>query len=394
MITHLIDSKHVNIMKVLKTKKSIFYNHGSAYFKNKFVYSKLSKKIICIIITIMISMLLLLFINLIYFKTKKNAINNSNIKSLPNLNQTKKFFFFLEKKEELHYCKNYGIFIYNYPYDRPRPKRGNIGDYIQSLAALQFLPKNCLPYYVDRDNTTFYNGKNVTTIMNGWYRINKGNIKVSNYINPIYISMHIHNIRMIKSIFIKTMKKYEPIGCRDTYTLHALKSNGINAYFSGCLTTTLDIDYLVDDSERTENIYFVDYKFGYNSRIDSYIKSLKAYNFNKTIYIHHMFSTKLPEFEKFKIAKNLLDKYARAKLVITTRLHCALPCLALKTPVIFVNKGFARRFHGLYHFFNSVGINSNGKFQIKVNFDKNNYVVNPIEYLKYANKLKQLLHNI
>ena len=27
----------------------------------------------------------------------------------------------------------------------------NIGDYIQSLAALQFLPKNYKPYLIDRD---------------------------------------------------------------------------------------------------------------------------------------------------------------------------------------------------------------------------------------------------
>ena len=35
-------------------------------------------------------------------------------------------------------------------------------------------------------------------------------------------------------------------------------------------------------------------------------------------------------------ADRLLDLYAGAKAVVTTRLHCALPCLALGTPVLFV----------------------------------------------------------
>jgi len=43
--------------------------------------------------------------------------------------------------------------------------------------------------------------------------------------------------------------------------------------------------------------------------------------------------------ERFKMAQQYLDKLARAKLVFTSRIHCALPCLALGTPVIFVKAG-------------------------------------------------------
>lgn len=35
-------------------------------------------------------------------------------------------------------------------------------------------------------------------------------------------------------------------------------------------------------------------------------------------------------------AKYLIRKYAKAKLVVTSRIHCALPCLGIETPVIFV----------------------------------------------------------
>ena len=67
---------------------------------------------------------------------------------------------------------------------------------------------------------------------------------------------------------------------------------------------------------------------------------------------------KLSHYERFKIAKNLIYKYAKAKLVITSRIHCALPCLALNTPFIFVNKDYSIRYDGLYELLNTVGINS------------------------------------
>src|SRR5690606_10070852 len=41
--------------------------------------------------------------------------------------------------------------------------------------------------------------------------------------------------------------------------------------------------------------------------------------------------------ERAEEAQKLLDVYSQASLVITSRIHCALPCVALGTPVIFVD---------------------------------------------------------
>jgi hypothetical protein len=43
------------------------------------------------------------------------------------------------------------------------------------------------------------------------------------------------------------------------------------------------------------------------------------------------------DHEYFEYAEQLIKNYAQAKLVVTSRLHCALPCLALGTPIIFIN---------------------------------------------------------
>lgn len=259
---------------------------------------------------------------------------------------------------------------------------------------MQFLPKKCIPILIDRDSIEIYNGDKINLIMNGWYQITKGNRFISSNISPIYSSIHINNPNKIDSFVINNLKKYEPIGCRDIYTLNILQKFRIKSYFSSCLTTTLDIDYMINESERSNEIIFIDYNFGYNKQIDNYIKSLKAYNFHKVSYTSHYFNMKLSQFERFKLAKSLLDKYARAKLIITTRLHGALPCLALNTPFIFVNREYDVRYDGLYELINHVGINSTGKFDINVLLNKNKLVINPKKYLKYSNQLKKKLLNI
>lgn len=337
-------------------------------------------------------------INYLYKKKSKiihiqhYSNNNSNINSL--LGKSNNYnFFFLNKEGKLKTCQHYGILIYNYPFEKP--KYGNIGDYIQSLAALQYLPKNCTPLFIDRDNIENYNLSNhIVIFMNGWNIIQKGNRRTSNFLLPIYLSYHINNGENIDNITINNLKKYEPIGCRDIYTKTILKKNGIDAFFSSCLTTTLDIDYTNINNERTNEIIFIDYQFGQYPKADKYIKSLKGYNFINITHITHMYKlSKYSQLERFQYAKKLLDRYAKAKLVISTRIHGALPCLALRTPIIFINKKYDIRYPGLYELLNTIGINSEGKFQINVKLDNNNLVVNPKKYLKYSQNLKRIIKN-
>ena len=42
---------------------------------------------------------------------------------------------------------------------------------------------------------------------------------------------------------------------------------------------------------------------------------------------------------RFDLANDYLKKLASARIVFTSRIHCALPCLAMNTPVIFVKAG-------------------------------------------------------
>lgn len=272
-------------------------------------------------------------------------------------------------------------------------KEKNIGDYIQSVAQEQFLDH--VDCYVEREQlNTFQSDEKVNTIMNAWFMHHPENFPPSTSINPLYISFHISEKIADKLLTPKTiahLKEHIPIGCRDTATRDLLQQHGIDSYFSGCLTMTLGRKYL--SKEKDDTIYFVDpyYELGgkryglsnkkilFNSiklliRHWNKVRSMKNFTFDVTPYLERfpyclirplmcasfydayskifsddiLFSAKFlmhrvsvvpfaNEEERMEYARNMVRTYARAKLVVTSRLHCALPCLGVETPVIFVN---------------------------------------------------------
>ncbi len=225
--------------------------------------------------------------------------------------------------------------------------------------------------------------------MNTWYFLNENNDVCSEKISPVFVSLHINNLRDLTQNTVDYLKKHQPIGCRDHNTQEVLAQEGVATYFSGCLTTTMDIDYKIDDSQRTDDIVFCDYKPGDCAEADLYLQSLKNYDLSKIEFTTHNFTKNSTHEQRFEESRKLLKKYSKAKLVVTNRIHCALPCLAMGTPVILVNKNYDnKRFGGLYDFVNTIGSDKNGNFSINVNVDKNVNVINSKDYLRYADRLK------
>lgn len=299
----------------------------------------------------------------------------------------------------------------------------NVGDNVQSLAAKQFLPQ--VDQYLNREKLGKYHGEKTKLIMNGWFTHNIHNWVPSDDIDPLFVSFHMNNTAapfMLSEKGIAYLKKHQPIGCRDQFTAKTLNEKGIDAYFTGCLTLTLD-SYKVDDSERGEDIYIVDPLYSY-PRPEKIFYNTKATVRNilngtafqlskKNKHLKHFISPELLESahfinqeppsktysteEKFEMAEDLLKKYAKAKLVITSRIHCALPCLALGTPVIFVN-GFdsfvdSCRFDGILELFNRIDIDGKtGKFTNNFNLEgkinKNTEIKNLEKHHDLANALK------
>ena len=290
----------------------------------------------------------------------------------------------------------------------------NIGDYIQSLAAKRFFPNS--PALVERDLLNEYDGPAAKVIMNGWFTHRPENFPPSPAIIPLFVAFHLNATckeRFLSPETVAYLKQHAPIGCRDEETVRILKEKGIDAYFSGCLTLTLGYAK-TEKPERGEDVYIVDpmsylpddnsvvqvllslfYLCWFIRPLCGIFKKLKKENpihfsFSKigigrfllwarayvflrryvdkdvlrdAHYVTHIYGNdELPSDEaRFRRAGDLLRMYSRAKLVITSRIHCALPCLGLETPVVFVksmddtDKSLCR-FKGLEDFFNLVGI--------------------------------------
>jgi len=95
---------------------------------------------------------------------------------------------------------------------------------------------------------------------------------------------------------------------------------------------------------------------------------------------------------RIKIAEELLKIYSKAHLVITSRLHGTLPCLALGTPVILiVSKKCDIRYEGLKELTNFFLEEEIVNEKYKYDFD--NPLPNPPYYKVIANNLRKVVMN-
>lgn len=224
----------------------------------------------------------------------------------------------------------YGVIIYK--------DTDNIGDDILSYAGMQFLPH--VDYVIDREALdTFVPNltERVSVIMNGWYLHNKFNWPPSPYINPLLIGIHLSNDSRsgIKEEYLDGMGKdfllqYAPIGCRDMTTLSRMNSRDIPAYFSGCVTLTLK---RFEKVEKKDRYILVDVPDAVVEKVQREVGDEKVEVISHFIPLEERGSSW--EIRCAKV-ESILKKYQSAKMVITTRLHCALPCLALRTPVMLL----------------------------------------------------------
>lgn len=216
----------------------------------------------------------------------------------------------------------------------------NLGDDIQTYAASQFLPK--IDYVIDRESMDEFIPKKkeyVTTIMNGWYMHKKHHFPFSPYIHPLLISMHFsHNDLITKPGYEfldgytkEFLSKYGKIGCRDYTTKEALDNLGYKTYFSGCMTLTLE---KIGKVNRGDYICVVDMKPNVVAKIKEVYPDLEIKEMTHWLVPEEQ--GKLSFEERMNRVKEYLKIYQNAKLVITDRLHVALPCLSLETPVLLV----------------------------------------------------------
>lgn len=359
---------------------------------------------------------------------------------------------------------------------RPQSKKvKNIGDYIQTIAALQYF--DWVDFYIDREDLHSFksvDGQNVKIIGCGCYIWDVKHWPPSEYIEPLFISMHIFPMEeeaLFSEANIAYWKEYAPIGCRDMGTYRMFQKRNIPAYYSSCITLTLGEKYkfigerygycfvdpyiplpLFKDGASFRKIQFLELipfirrYLKYRSKVNRLIQNdffslygpnwghshykgaklsfMKRYHatqfyflysqiFSDEIllnaeYITHMYRLRKnlmeSDEELCSVAEKFIKKYAHSKMVVTSRIHAALPCLGLETSVIFclnsemesnaIKFNTPGRFEGIVDLFRIFRV---GKEKISTDDDvlKNvgkinaaTVVPNKLDYQKYAFDLK------
>ncbi|MDD6055231.1 MAG: polysaccharide pyruvyl transferase family protein [Helicobacteraceae bacterium] len=219
----------------------------------------------------------------------------------------------------------------------------NIGDYIQSIAtknALSSISNNSYSYF-DRDSINFYNPNFAENeaggqicIMQGWFAESLRFLP-SSYLFPLFIGTHFAKKAQDFLLHLNAINPYyfesKEIGCRDLCTLEFCKKVGFSAYLSRCLTLTLP--KRLETKEQTQ-IFLVS--------LDTKHIELLPKQISQNANIISQQNIQLPSNtykSYFQKAQDLLNLYKdKAKLVITSALHCAAPCVAMEIPTILIAK--------------------------------------------------------
>ena len=244
----------------------------------------------------------------------------------------------------------------------------NLGDDVQSLAALQFYPKIDVLLHREFLNRVYIDDT-IKAIVNGWFMYKPENWPPSSAIEPLIISIHIDPkivSKLLSRKGIKYFKSFEPIGARDLFTKKVLERHGVLSYFSGCLSLTLDykFHYLkVIKNDKSDYTLIVDLPPQLKNQIKRGLSSSSSFQNNIVEFTHNLFhlnhldkviesilgilnsmnrllesvrrqhlasrilrrGLRYPIVERFKKVLKGLMLIANARCVITTRLHVALP---------------------------------------------------------------------
>lgn len=230
----------------------------------------------------------------------------------------------------------------------------NVGDYMQLEGIKEAYRRLGIPeeelVEVERDQLALYTGEYVILPMTTPFLAVHGqrSFPLSEKIIPIFIGFHASDESVAREI--AKYERFGIFGCRDLVTMELMKKQGVSAYMSGCFS--------IGAKKRTSTppngkVYICDPP----EQLIPYIP--KEYMDNSVCLSIPLRKMKVPGYSQEnadvakKYVKNLQNELKEnAKLVITKRLHMALPCIAMGIPVVLAHEcdaGFVEesRFAGL-----------------------------------------------
>jgi len=265
----------------------------------------------------------------------------------------------------------------------------NLGDDIQAWPVWKFW--GTVDAVLERDTFEWWYprkfrpepGQKVAVVANGWYTHNPAGWFPPANLVPLFISVHV-NPEIADKFFrpevVEYLSQFE-IGARDLKTADLLRHFGLKAYFSGCLTLTISnwlpkenkpkggFQPLIIDMDKNALKYVpqeivrsastLSQEISTVARLRTHIARTPIGNFIKRtvpqrftdkmrLTLNKVFVPKSP-FLRLTLAEMRLRAMASASIILTSRLHVALPAASLGIPVVLVHAKLRQdpRFSGL-----------------------------------------------
>lgn len=231
------------------------------------------------------------------------------------------------------------------------PRTDNLGDDLRVLAASRLLPRVDLALNVNRlDEGIVDEGKlnkdmpllaeddRVVTILSGPLLQRGVHWPPSEPISPVCVGVHVSEedawglrISELSGAGKAYLEGCAPIGCRDERTARHMESLGIPHELTACLTLTLERPEGV--AEDLPYVCCVDVPESVSGLLEEFASGVGMSVKKMT----HRLDEVDPDFKRrMHRAEEVVKTYAGAHFVVTRRLHCAMACLAVGTPVIML----------------------------------------------------------
>lgn len=249
----------------------------------------------------------------------------------------------------------YGYLFYQKPL-KPQMKTRpvNLGDPIQSYAVKNLYREMGIPEEdiipVPRYDLANYDGEECVCVVNSASNYEELAydsyfMPPSNKVHAIPMSLHIH--RKLSEAELAYYQTCGGVGCRDLYTVEYLRGLGVDAYLTGCLTLTLP-RRSEEIAKKADKVYFLDVPSDVMKIMPQELKEEGIVLSNILRFENPGYSNRISIEDTYEEHRKGEERVAllrdTARLVITSKLHVASPCLAMGIPVILAKKHFGDRF--------------------------------------------------
>ncbi|MFD1702630.1 polysaccharide pyruvyl transferase family protein [Methylopila henanensis] len=225
----------------------------------------------------------------------------------------------------------------------------NIGDDIQSYAALARLPRLDALIARDRMAIEALDGPHLA-IFNSWFKQGQDYRTPHPSIEPALFGFALGADKLLTSAWKPWLAARDPIGARDLDSAELLRATGLAADWVGCLTLFIGRGLPPVPEDQRRGVLIVDLP-------DEAIAAHVPARLREGAEVISNFLPPLTQGDplmRYAALARLLERLRTARLVITRRLHVALPCVGFGTPVVALpDRGISnalRRFSGFRDF--------------------------------------------